>query len=162
MATLFEIDQAIMDCIDPESGEILDIDRLNALQMERGKKIESVALWIKNLEADATAYKWQKDVFAEREKAAKSKIESLKKWLMGALNGQKMSTDKVAISFRKSDSLEIANEDEFVNWAWKMNRDDLLKYTDPTPDKTAIKQAIKSGLTVFGCSLVEKMNAQIK
>lgn len=162
MASLFEIDQAIMDCIDMESGEILDIDRLNALQMERDKKIESVALWIKNLEADAMGYKWQKDVFAEREKAAKNKIESLKKWLTGALNGQKMSTDKVAISFRKSDSVEIENEDGFVDWAWKTHRDDLLKYTDPTPDKTAIKQAIKSGLTVFGCSLVEKMNAQIK
>ena len=162
MASLFEIDQAIMDCIDMESGEILDIDRLNTLQMERDKKIESVALWIKNLEADAMAYKGQKDVFAEREKAAKNKIESLKKWLTGALNGQKMSTDKVAISFRKSDSVEIENEDGFVDWAWKTHRDDLLKYTDPTPDKAAIKQAIKSGLTVFGCALVEKMNAQIK
>lgn len=162
MATLFEIDQAILSCIDTETGEILDIDRLNALQMERGKKIESVALWIKNLEADVMGYKWQKDAFAEREKAAKNKIESLKKWLTVALDGQKMATDKVAISFRKSESVEIESEDEFMGWADFMERDDLLKYGKPSPDKTAIKNAIKNGQNVFGCAVVEKLNAQIK
>ena len=57
MASLYEIDQAIMACLDFETGEILDADRLNALQMERQDKVESVVLWIKNLAADAIAYK---------------------------------------------------------------------------------------------------------
>jgi hypothetical protein len=32
---LYEIDNAIMDCVDMETGEIIDVERLSALQMER-------------------------------------------------------------------------------------------------------------------------------
>lgn len=53
--TLYEIDQAILACIDEESGEIIDADALAELSMERDKKVEGVALWIKNLRADAPA-----------------------------------------------------------------------------------------------------------
>ena len=41
---LYEIDQTIMDCIDMESGEIINEELLNNLQMERDAKIENVAL----------------------------------------------------------------------------------------------------------------------
>ena len=43
--TIFEIDEAILECVDLETGEIIDAERLDALQMERDKKIENVALW---------------------------------------------------------------------------------------------------------------------
>ena len=52
---LYEIDAAITACIDPETGEVLDEEALNALHMERSAKVESVALWIKNLNAEAAA-----------------------------------------------------------------------------------------------------------
>ena len=47
MATLYEIDAAISGCIDAESGEIIDTERLDNLLIERSKKLEGVALWIK-------------------------------------------------------------------------------------------------------------------
>ena len=46
--TLYEIDNAILECIDLETGEIIDTDKLDALQLERETKIENVALWIKD------------------------------------------------------------------------------------------------------------------
>lgn len=49
--TLYEIDQAIMECVDLETGEIIDVEILSELQMERETKLESVALWIKKLES---------------------------------------------------------------------------------------------------------------
>ena len=49
---LYEIDEQILNCIDAETGEIIDADMLNALQMERDAKIEGVALWIKDLKAE--------------------------------------------------------------------------------------------------------------
>ena len=36
--TLYEIDDAILACVDPETGEIINPEALTALQMERGKK----------------------------------------------------------------------------------------------------------------------------
>ena len=50
---LFEIENEIMNCWDQETGEILDSDRLDQLEMERDTKIENIALYIKNLTADA-------------------------------------------------------------------------------------------------------------
>ena len=151
---LYEIDQAILDCIDPETGEILDFDRLSELQMERETKVENVALWIKNLTADAAAYKAEKDIFAEREKQAKTKAESLKKWLTNALEGNKFTTSKVAVSFRRSEAVEV--DEEHVPKKW------MVKKVTYVPDKTAIKNAIKQGAKIKGCALVERDNIQIK
>lgn len=36
---LYEIDKAILACIDPETGELIDEEALAALQMEREKKL---------------------------------------------------------------------------------------------------------------------------
>lgn len=162
MATLYEIDQAILDCIDGETGEIIDAEKLNELMIERDVKIENVALWIKNLLSDADAFKAEKDAFAEREKAARNKAENLKQWLGAALDGQKFSTSKVQVSFRKSEAVKIEDENRFVDWAWNNERDDLLTYKDPTPNKTAIKQLLKSGKTLDGVSIIENQNIQIK
>lgn len=162
MATLYEIDQSILDCIDFETGEIIDPEKLNALQMERGEKIEKVALWYKNLLSDAAAIKAERDNLSKRETAMKNKAESLEKWLTYALNGEKMSTPRVAISFRKSESVEIQDEEEVISFAQANNRDDLLSFKAPTVNKTAIKAAIKDGFYVSGASLVEKQNIQIK
>lgn len=70
MATLYEIDAAISGCIDAESGEIIDTERLDNLLIERSKKLEGVALWIKNLESDAAAIKAEKNALDRRMKAA--------------------------------------------------------------------------------------------
>ena len=40
MANIYEINQAILDCIDPETGEVLDMEALEQLQMDRVQKAE--------------------------------------------------------------------------------------------------------------------------
>ena len=155
MSSLYQIDQEIMMCLDQETGEILDPERLNALQMERTSKIENVALWIKNLTADANAYKAEKDAFAEREKKALAKIESLKKWLTIACDGQKFNTWRCAVAFRKSERVEV--------WDEKLLPQEMLtvKYTTE-PDKKAIKEALKAGEPIEGCALITNLNPIIK
>lgn len=160
--TLYEIDNEILACVDMETGEIIDAEKLNELQMLREEKIEKVALWYKNLMSDAEALKAEKTALSEREAAARQKAESLKKWLTEALNGAQMSTPRVAISFRKSEAVEIENESDFVAWAQSQNRGDLLTYKDPAPNKTAIKKAIKDGQNISGAELLGKANIQIK
>jgi len=68
--TLYEIDSAVMACVDEETGEILDEEKLNTLIMERNRKFEGVALWIKNLESDAAAIKTERDALDKRIKSA--------------------------------------------------------------------------------------------
>ena len=157
---LYEIDSAILDCIDMETGEVIDTERLDALQMERDAKVENVALWIKDLKAEADAIKAEKQKLAERQKSAENKAESLKKWLAYALDGQKFSTAKCAISFRNTESVEVT--DEGLQNLMRGGKDELLTYKMPEPNKTAIKQAIKDGLSVSGVQLVQNVSTIIK
>ena len=69
--TIYEIDQAIMECVDLETGEIIDTEQLDKLQMEREKKLENVACWIKDLKAEAEALKNEKQALAERQKSGR-------------------------------------------------------------------------------------------
>ena len=156
---LYEIDEAILNCIDMETGEVIDMDALEALQMERDEKIENVACWIKDLKAEAEAIKAEKMVLAARQKAAESRAESLKKWLAYALDGQKFKTARCAVSFRSSESVEVSEEglESLMN-----GHDDLLTYKTPEPNKAAIKQAIKDGLNVPGVQLVQNISTIIK
>lgn len=160
---LFEIVKEIESCVkldesrvvNTESGEIIDIEALDALELERDVKIENIGCWIKNLLADAEALKQQKNIFAEREKVAKNKAESLKNYLSVILDGKKFETSRVAMSFRKSESVEFSGELIDVPHQF-------LKFKEPELDKTAIKKAIKNGENVPCCQLVSKMNLQIK
>lgn len=151
---LYEIDNAITACVDEETGEIIDLEKLNELLMERDTKIEKVALWIKNLDALATSIKAECDALDKRMKSAENKAKSLREWLKNALDGQKFETAKVAVSFRKSETTEV--DENVLDKKWCKEK---VTYT---PDKTAIKNAIKSGQNVNGAKLVTKKNIQIK
>ena len=157
--TIYEIDQAIMECVDLETGEIIDTEQLDKLQMERDTKLENVACWIKDLKAEAEALKNEKQALAERQRVAENKAESLKKWLAYVLDGQKFSTSKCAVSFRKTEAVEVT-KDGLNNLMEE--HDELLTYKAPEPNKTAIKQAIKDGLSVAGVQLVQNISTIIK
>ena len=156
---LYEIDNAILDCIDLETGEVIDTERLDALNMERDAKVENVACWIKDLRAENEAIKSEKQKLDSRRKVNDNKIESLMGWLNYALNGTKFKTGKCAISFRTSESVEVTEEGLE---ALMKEHDELLTYKAPEPNKTAIKQALKDGLTVAGVELVRNTNVIIK
>ena len=98
MATLYEINQEILNCVDMETGEIIDMDKLGELQLAFDVKVENIALWIKNLLSDAEAIKAEKNRLAERQKSCENKAKSLKEYLNTYLGGQKFKTPKVSIS----------------------------------------------------------------
>lgn len=151
---LYEIDSAILECVDIETGEVFDADRFEELSMTRDAKVENICLWIKNLKAEAEALKAEKDAFAQRQKAAENKMESLKRYISGYLEGTAFESAKVKVSFRKSESLEIS-EDAAIP-------EQYLKYKAPDVDKVELKKAVKAGLLLEGVSIVESQNIQIK
>lgn len=157
---LYEIEDAILECIDMETGEVIDIERLNDLQMKREEKIENVACWIKDLKAEAEAIKAEKMALAERQKAAENKAESLKNWLAYALDGQKFKTARCAVSFRQTESVEVTPEG--LENLMRGGCDELLTYEQPKPNKTAIKAALKDGLNVAGVRLTQNTSTIIK
>ena len=151
--SLYEIDEQILACVDMETGEIVDFEKFESLNIARDQKIESLCLWIKNLNAEAAALKQEKDSFAQRKKTAENKIASIKNYLSDYLNGTKFETTKVKVSFRKSESVEIA-EGAKVPEAF-------IAY-EPKYDKKGLKQYLKECGTIEGVSIVVNNNIQIK
>lgn len=159
--TLYEINEEIRAAadaayiVDEETGEILEKDQyLDELEALKDVKIENIALYIKNLSAEAAAIKAEKDALAKRQKAAENKAEYLKRYLTGFLSGEKFKSPKVAISWRKTESVQ-------VNDILKLP-EEYLRFKDPEPDKTLLKKALKEGKQFEGVDLVEGQNIQIK
>jgi seryl-tRNA synthetase len=151
---LYEIDAAIMDCIDEDTGEIIDQAALDELNLSRDEKVENIALAIKNLKSEAEAIKAEKQNLAARQAAAERKTESLKNYLSDYLQGDKFKSAKVSISWRKS---EVVLVDDISKLP-----DDFLRFKDPEVDKTKLKEAMKAGQSFEGARLVQNNNIQIK
>lgn len=151
---LYEIDAAILDCVDIETGEIFDYDKAEALMMERDAKVENLCLWLKNLNAEAEALKVEEQAFAHRRKVAENKAKSLKEYIASYLDGAKFESTKVKVSYRKSESLEIS-EDAVIP-------EQFLKYKAPDVDKVELKKALKAGKNFKGVSIKVTQNIQIK
>lgn len=151
--TLYEIDKAIVQCIDEETGEV-DTEMLDALTMAKESKIENIALWIKDLKAEVEALKAEKMAFEKRQKAANNRLESLKNYLTYYLDGQKFKTTKCSVFYKNSKSVNIINETEIPP--------EYITSVEIHTDKNAIKQAIDNGKEVPGAEVVEKTSIQIK
>ena len=104
---LYQIDNEILSCVDAETGEILDVEKLEQLQMERDAKLEGVACWYKDLVADAAKIRDEEKNLAERRKVLENKAEGLKRYLSDALQGQKCQTSKCVVSFRNTPSVAL-------------------------------------------------------
>ena len=154
--TLYEIDSQITALIDPESGEIADYEAFERLQMDRQAKIENVALWVKDLDAEAKAIREEEKALAERRRVAENKADRLREYLRLALNGEKFSTPKVAVSYRKSIGVMIDDEEAFLAEHPEYAR------VKTEIDKASLKDALKSGAEVVGAALEERVSMQIK
>ena len=163
MRALYEIDQDILDCVDMETGEIVDIEKLNALQMERESKLEGVALWIKDMKAEAAAIKEEADKLTARKKTLDNKLDSLKNWLSFALGGEKLRTPRCYVYQTHSQKVSVADEAELISYFQKQKDPaQFLRFKDPELKLNDIKKALKEGATIPGAVLEETESVVIK
>lgn len=152
---IYEIDREILACIDQESGEIIDFEKLNELQMERDRKVENIACWIIDLENTAEGIKKQEGILKARRESAEKHAERLREYLAEVLQGEKFKSDRVTVGYRRSVAVEIAEETQLPEKF-------LTVRTTFTPNKVAIKDAIRLGEDVPGCSLVTRSSLFVK
>lgn len=160
---LFEIDKILEnllemgdDWVDSETGEILSYHEIELLEMERSAKIEGWGCWIKNQMSDAAALKAEIESMQARLKALNTKIESSTRRYQEYLNGEKVSTPKLAVTYRKAEAVEVdVPVDELPAQYQRIK-------TTVEPDKTALKAALKAGEEIAGCRLVTRQSMSIK
>lgn len=164
--TLYEISDAILRAMeegtDPETGEISDELNgiLDELEMARTEKRENIALYIKDLKAESDAITREIRALESRRYTKDRRAEWLESYLKDDLGGEPMETARVKVTYTKSTATVVTGD--FVEWAQKHNRDDLLDYKPPTARKAEIKKAIQNGEKIEGAFLLERRNIQIK
>lgn len=166
--TLYEIEAEILallengftaSCVD-EDG-VVDEEKakeyLERLPIERDKKLEAYGLVIKNYTAEIEAIKQEQANLTARRTAKEKQVDRLINAItnsMVAFNQPKFETAKVAFSFRKTSLVEV-NMDT-------LDKEYIREKVEYSPDKTAIKNAIKSGKMVEGACIVERQKLQVK
>ena len=147
MRALYEINADILSCV------------------EREAKLEGVALWVKDLKAEADAVKAEADKLNARKKSLDNKIDGLKNWLLMALDGEKLSTPRCKVYQTHSQRVVIVGEEkDLISWLERNTEDprDYIRYKDPELRKDEIKKALKEGTDIPGASLEETESIVIK
>ena len=162
--TLYEIQEQLYNAIEygvDENGEILDgqllDDKVNEISMALDDKVENIACYIKNLNADIEALKNEKKILEQRAKTKTNQMEYLKRYLSNFLqmNGiPKFETPKCRVSFRKSNRVII---DDIT----KIPRQFKTTVKEVKVDKAELGKYLKEH-TCKGCHIEENNNIGVK
>jgi hypothetical protein len=157
---LRELEYELTEAYDEDTGEILNEERasavmaeMDALDMARDKKIEGALLLRQELLEEKASLDNEIKRLTARKKKRDRRAERLKDYVTTALGGEKFKTDKISVSYRKSESVDIAEgaeiPDEYVRVKVEAN-------------KTELKKALKSGVKIQGVTLKQNVNMIIK
>lgn len=151
---------ALMASVDEETGEV-DISLVNALaerQEAWEDKAVAVACVYRSLDEDAARVGREIERLTAMKKRLERERDRVKEGLSAAftaLGVEKVKGMYADISFRASEQTIIDNADA-------VPEEYMTVKTTYTPNKTAIREAIKAGKEVPGAHLEQKKNIQIK
>lgn len=147
MSTLYELTEELKLLLflaeDPETDEEALAGSMEAVVGELEVKADGYARVIRQLEADKAGIKAEKDRLDKRAKAIDGNISRMKAALQGAMElagKPKFKTELFSFNIQNNPASVIIDTDD----VYKIP-EDYLTYKAPEPNKTAIKDAIKSG-----------------
>lgn len=162
---LYEIDNAYLDVIesgfsfDDETGELLfDESMMDQLEGEFNTKIDNICAYIKNQEALKSGISDEIKSLNDRKRSVDNKIDYLKKLItdsMARRDVKKLETPRNKISFRKSVSVNVLDENQ-IDGSY------FVEKIERKLDKKTLLADLKNGVEVDGAELLEKQNIQIK
>ena len=140
-------------------------DTLDGMEQELVRKAENVAVYIKAMEAEAKSLKAEEDKLKARRQAKENTAKRMREYLMDCMkqaNISKIDEPRAVISLRNNpESVEISDENEFISWA-NEEHDDFLRFKAPEINKTAVKNALKSGAEIPFAALTRTQSLTIK
>lgn len=144
--------------VDEETGEIINAADLDAVEAEAHEKLESTALYVRELNAEADALKDEIERLTDRRRSLEKRSTFLKGLMLqgiDALGATKLKTPMVTISVRTSKAVELDADalDVLPEGFIRIKRE---------ADKAAIKAAIDGGFEVPGAHLVENRSLTMR
>lgn len=162
LAPAYEKALAIIEQMEQDgcsADEVAEAMRMvDQIEGDLNTKCLNIASWVRNLESEAKAIKEAQDAMDKRRKAAVAQAERLRNYLfhgMKLAGVSKIPFPHFVISLRECpESVQIAPGALIPN--------KYLKFSDPEPNKVSIKEALKAGTEIPGCSLARSMKLEIK
>ena len=160
---LYEITQDIAELEELINNEELTEDEVievkTMIESVLNEKAEQIAYVIKNKESDIKAIKEEEKRLKEKRKSVEKSAERLKSYVLEnllMLDKKKIKTSVGDIAIRKSQAVEVSSDVNVL--------DDRFKRVKTTveADKTALKEAIKSGEVVDGVEIVENYSLNVR
>ena len=161
---LFEINQHLRAIVnngfsaDLETGELLfDESQLNDLENTKAEKLLAIGKMIKEKEAFAKSIKDQEKIMGERRKNIENEVARLKEWaLFNMGESDKFEDAQIKVSYSKgSESVDVYD-------LTSLESKYFIEKNTYTPDKKALKEALKSGEFIKGVKLQRKPSVRIK
>ena len=161
MKSLYKIQEEyvkIAEHLFEEDGELTpELEQLlNINKSELEQKGVAYAYIIKDLQDYEAKAEAEIKIIQAIENITKKNIELLKSRISSAMKQfgvEKIESEFIKLSFRKSERVDIENEDLIP---------DEYKTYKPTVNKSDLKDAIKKGIDIQGCSISVIENLQIK
>lgn len=161
--SLYSLDSKIKACIsldaehvvDTEDGEILNLEQFEALQMERAAKLENLACYIKNVEAEAEAIYTEVDALSKRARVKKNEAERCKNYLAQLLEGEKFETSRCKVTFRTNTVCNVLDLSKVPEQF--LRRKEIVE-----ANKVDIKKFCKDGAKLPGVEVVTKQSMVLK
>ena len=168
MATFEQIQEEITNILeipaeelDPSQQALVD-EYLAELGVQEAAKVDSFSRWIREQDALAEHLKEESRRLAARSKAVANGIGRLKSHYLHVMmsNGlKKVSGEAYQISVRKSEAVEAPSDPDALD---ALDPQFVRRKVTIEPDKAVIKEALKAGAEIPGCSLRENYSLSIR
>ncbi len=159
--TIYEITNDYLQLMqmmeDPEMDPQTLADTMEGIEGELEVKAENCGKVLRNLEGNIEALKSEEERFKKRRQALENNAKRLKLALQGAMEvtgKTKIKTDLFSFSIRKNAPAVVMDEPYIENVPER-----FLKYSDPTINRTAIKEAIQNGEDLEGLAHLEQSSS---
>jgi sugar-specific transcriptional regulator TrmB len=156
--TLYEITSDYMQLMqmmeDPELDPQTLADTMEGIEGELEDKADNYARVMKNMEADLNGIKAEIERLSTRKKTIENNIKRMKEALqfsMETTGKTKFKTELFSFGIRKNAPAVVMDEPYIENVPER-----FLKYSDPTINRLAIKEAIQNGEDLEGLAHLEK------
>jgi hypothetical protein len=139
---------------DPELDPQTLADTMEGIEGELEDKADNYARVMKNMEADLNGIKAEIERLSTRKKTIENNIKRMKEALqfsMETTGKTKFKTELFSFGIRKNAPAVVMDEPYIENVPER-----FLKYSDPTINRLAIKEAIQNGEDLEGLAHLEK------
>lgn len=140
-------------------------DTLVGIEDDFNYKAANIAQYIKHLRAESDAIKAEMDVLKKRKELRDKKIDSMKQYVkncMDSLHITKIDTPMAKLSIRNNaESVQINDEIAFIAWCQSNDREEFLKYEQPSIKKTDLKKKLQLGETFEGTAELTRTQSLI-